>query len=77
MHTTYEELIKIDEALEPLDLQRAAALRRMLKIEADIEQATDKDIIEDLQEQHERVRIHILTILTQMEPLLRQAGFDC
>jgi hypothetical protein len=72
-----EELKKIDEALEPLDRQRAAALRRMIKIEADIEEATDEDVIEDLQEQHERVRIHILTILTQMEPLLRQAGFDC
>jgi hypothetical protein len=77
MHTSIEELKKIDEALEPLDQQREAALRRMLKIEADIEQATDADIIEDLQEQHERARIHILTILTQMEPLFRQAGFDC
>lgn len=77
MNTNIEELIKIDEALEPLDRERATALRRMLKIEADIEQATDEDIIEDLQEQHERVRIHILTILAQMEPLLRQAGFDC
>jgi hypothetical protein len=75
--TTYEELNKINDLLEPLDRERATALRRMLKIEADIEQATDADIIEDLQEQHERVRIHILTILSQMEPLFRQAGFDC
>jgi hypothetical protein len=77
MNINIEELIKIDEQLEPLNRQRAAALRRMIKIEADIEQATDADIIEDLQEQHERARIHILTILTQMEPLFRQAGFDC
>jgi hypothetical protein len=77
MNINIEELIKIDEQLEPLNRQRAAALRRMIKIEADIEQATDADIIEDLQEQHERARIHILTILAQMEPLLRQAGFDC
>jgi uncharacterized protein (DUF4213/DUF364 family) len=77
MNINIEELIKIDEQLEPLNRQRAAALRRMIKIDADIEEATDKDVIEDLQEQRQRARIHILTILAQMEPLLRQAGFDC
>ncbi|MCI1650300.1 hypothetical protein [Bifidobacterium tibiigranuli] len=77
MNTSIEELKKINEQLEPLDRQREAALRRMLKIDSDIMEATDADIIEDLQEQRERARIHILTILTQMEPLFRQAGFDC
>jgi chaperonin cofactor prefoldin len=77
MHTSIEELKKIDEALEPLDRQREAALRRMLKIDADISEADDDDVIEDLKEQRERARIHILTILSQMEPLFRQAGFDC
>ncbi|MEE8761931.1 hypothetical protein [Bifidobacterium subtile] len=77
MNINIEELKKINEQLEPLDQQREAALRRMIKIDADIEQATDADIIEDLQEQHERARIHILTILAQMEPLFRRAGFDC
>jgi hypothetical protein len=77
MNINIEELIKIDEQLEPLNRQRATALRRMIKIDADIEEATDKDVIEDLQEQRQRARIHILTILAQMEPLLRQAGFDC
>lgn len=71
-----EELKNILEQLDALDAQCQVGVGRVKKINADIAEADDEDVIADLQEQRQRALMTLQGLLTQMEMLFRQVGID-
>lgn len=71
-----QEAKNILEQLDVLDSQCRVGVGRVQKIDADISEADDNDVIEGLQEQRERALMFLQSLLTQMEILFRQVGID-
>ena len=70
------EINNVLEQLDALDNQCQVGVGRVKKINADLEEADDEDIIEDLQEQKQRALMYLQSLLAQMEILFRQVGID-
>ncbi|MCI1642987.1 MAG: hypothetical protein LKI21_00300 [Bifidobacterium crudilactis] len=71
-----EEVRNILERLDVLDAQCQVGVGRVKKINADIAEADDEDVIDDLQEQRERALMFLQSLLTQMEVLFREVGIE-
>jgi hypothetical protein len=71
-----EEVRNILERLDVLDAQCQVGVGRVKKINADIAEADDEDVIYDLQEQRERALMFLQSLLTQMEVLFREVGIE-